>query len=53
MSSFPSKKISYRALICRRFECVNEFPEPLGENFGTKLPIMGHPGRSDVMAKKP
>jgi hypothetical protein len=49
---FLSEKISHRALLRRRFECVNEFPEPLGENFGTKFPIMGDPGRSDVMAKK-
>src|SRR5713101_2430370 len=51
--SFLSKKISDRALLGRRFECVNEFPEPLGENFRTKLPIMSDSGRSNIMAKKP
>src|SRR5439155_25609643 len=50
--SLLSKKISDRALLGRRFKCVNEFPEPVGENFGTKFPIMGDSGRSYVMFKK-
>src|SRR4030095_12412918 len=45
-------KRSYGALLGRRFECVNEFTKPLGEHFGTKFPIMGDSGRSNVMAKK-
>jgi len=48
-----SEKTSYRALLRRRFESINEFPKSLGENFRTKFPIMGDPGRSNIMAKKP
>ena len=51
--SFLFKKISDRALLPWRFECVNKFPEPLGENFRAKFPIVGDSGRSNVMPKKP
>src|SRR6266436_1093904 len=51
--SFLFEKISHRALLGRRFECINKFPKPLRENFRTKVPIMGDPGRRNVMSKKP
>ena len=50
---FLFEKSSDGALLLRRFECVNEFSKPLGENFRTKFPVMGHTGRSNIMAKKP
>jgi len=49
---FLSEKSSYRALLRRWFERVNEFPKSLGENFRAKFPIMGDSGRSNVMSKK-
>ena len=51
-SSFLFDKTSYGALLDRWFECLNEFPKPLGEHFGTKFPIMSDSRRSNVMSKK-
>ena len=50
---FLYEKTSHGALLRRRFECVNELPKSLGENFRAKFPIMDDPGRSNIMAKKP
>src|SRR5947208_12211163 len=50
--SFLTKKSSHGALLCRGFERVNKISKPLGENFRAKIPVLSHPGRSNVMPKQ-
>src|SRR5262245_26249821 len=50
-SFFPEQR-SHSALVRGRLERVNEIAKPLGENFRTKLPIVSHSGRSNVMTEK-
>jgi hypothetical protein len=50
---FLFEKSSHGALLRRRVERINELPKSLGENFRAKFPIIGDPGRSNIMAKKP
>ena len=49
---FLSEKSSHRALLRWRFECIDEIAKPLGENFGTKFPVVRNTGRGDVMPEE-
>ncbi|PYK52620.1 MAG: hypothetical protein DME48_14725 [Verrucomicrobia bacterium] len=39
-------------MLRRRFERVNKIPKPLGEDFGTKLPIVSHPWGNNIVPKE-
>src|SRR5436190_16112084 len=52
LASFLFEKGAHRALIRRWFERVNKSAKAFGENLRSKVPVMSHARREDIMSKE-